>query len=339
MPPRVIDHSVVVTPATDVTLAPPSTAVVRRLVELAVQAPSVHNTQPWIWRASGRQVSLYADASRRLAVEDPAGRNLIISCGAALDHFRYAARALGWDTRVERFSGRHHEEPLALLELTRSRPSRTAAADLEVVRNRCTDRRRFTSWPVPPDSLLALVDTARSRRAHAEAVVDEGRRIRLELLAHRAHLLRMAEPSATTEQQGWVGHGRDDGVPPSVLPAKAKGSPASRFGPGLVRETRTVVESGDGLIVLGGSRDDPVSWLRTGEALSALWLDATRAGLSVVPLSLPVEIATVRDQLRDVVLDDGSDPHLLVRIGWQAIGRSQLPRTPRRQVDEVLQTA
>ena len=35
----------------------------------------------------------------------------------------------------------------------------------------------------------------------------------------------------------------------------------------------------------------------------------------------------------------GSDPHLLVRIGWQAIGRSQLPRTPRRQVDEVLRTA
>jgi nitroreductase len=314
------------------------TSVVRRLVELAVHAPSVHNTQPWIWRASGNRILLYADDSRRLSVEDPVGRNLVISCGTALDHFRYAANALGWHTEVTRFDG-YPEEPLAQVELTRGRPSRTAAADLELVRNRCTDRRRFTSWPVPTSSLLTLVDAARSRDARAEAVVEEARRIRLELLAHRAHLLRMAEPGAITEQQGWVGHGRDDGVPPSVLPARAEGSPASRFGPGLVRETRTVVESGDGLIVLGGRGDDPVSWLRTGEALSALWLDATRAGLSVVPLSLPVEIASVRDQLRDVVLDDGSDPHLLVRIGWQAIGRSQLPRTPRRQVDEVLRTA
>ena len=80
-------------------------AVVLRLVELASQAPSVHNTQPWIWRASGDQVRLYPDYSRQLPAEDPAGRNLVISCGAALDHFRYAAHALGWDTTTIRLPG------------------------------------------------------------------------------------------------------------------------------------------------------------------------------------------------------------------------------------------
>ncbi len=107
---------------------------------------------------------------------------------------------------------------------------------------------------------------------------------------------------------------------------------------GLVQETRAVVESGDGVIVLGGATDDALSWLLTGEALSSLWLEATTTGLSVVPLRVPIEVDDVRQQLQGVLPDDGLYPHLLVRIGWQAIGRSELPRTPRRPLAEVLRS-
>jgi nitroreductase len=34
------------------------------VVAAAVWAPSVHNTQPWWFRARGQQISLHADASR-----------------------------------------------------------------------------------------------------------------------------------------------------------------------------------------------------------------------------------------------------------------------------------
>lgn len=316
-----------------------SPSIPRRLVELACQAPSVHNTQPWIWRVSNNTVRLYADTSRQLPVEDPTGRNLVISCGAALDHFQYAGRALGWETSVTRMpEGSGRDLPLALVRVDRGKPSRTPAEDLEVLRNRCTDRRRFTSWPVPAAMLDSLVGTARSRGAQAGAVVDEAARLRLELLAHQAHALRAEDPIAKREQRQWVGRSGGDGVPVSVLPAldDPRSIPRTRFGAGLVQESRTVVESGDGVIVLGGDVDEPGAWLRTGEALSALWLEATRAGLSVVPLSLPVEIDSVRSDLQRVVLKGDLHPHLLVRIGWQAIGRSQLPRTPRRSVSEVL---
>jgi nitroreductase len=280
-----------------------SRALIRRLVELASQAPSVHNTQPWLWRAFGDEIELSADGSRQLLVEDPAGRDLVISCGAALDHFQYAAHALGWDTHVTRPPRGTLDGPVARVRLVRGRPSDTPAEDLDVLRTRCTDRRRFTSWPMSSPVVEGLVDTARSRGALARAVVDEPARLRLELLAHQAQEHRLLE--------------------------------AVTVGAGAVQETRALVEAGDGVIVLGGAVDDPTSWLRTGEALSALWLDATRAGLSVVPMSLPVEVDSVREELRDVVLDSRLRPHLLVRIGWQAIGRSQLPRTPRRPVSDV----
>ena len=67
-------------------------------VEHALRAPSVHNTQPWRWRIDDADgvVELYADRNRHLSATDPDGRDLLISCGAALDHLVVAlAHAVG----------------------------------------------------------------------------------------------------------------------------------------------------------------------------------------------------------------------------------------------------
>src|SRR5256884_746668 len=77
--------------------------IVRCVVARAVWPPSVHNTQPWRFPADGGpQLSLHADAGRRLAVADPDGREMMISCGAALFTIRLALRSLGYipETRV-----------------------------------------------------------------------------------------------------------------------------------------------------------------------------------------------------------------------------------------------
>jgi hypothetical protein len=56
-------------------------------VELACRAPSLHNVDP----------------RRTVTSTDRSGREAIISCGAALDHFRVAMAAVGWHTNVEQF--------------------------------------------------------------------------------------------------------------------------------------------------------------------------------------------------------------------------------------------
>ena len=63
-------------------------------VEHALRAPSVHNTQPWRWRVDAPSVHLYSDASRQLPNIDPDGRDLMLSCGAALHHCVVALAAV-----------------------------------------------------------------------------------------------------------------------------------------------------------------------------------------------------------------------------------------------------
>ena len=66
----------------------------------ALQAPSVHNTQPWRWRLVDDTVELHADRGRHLVATDPDGRDLVLSCGAALHHLLVALAAQGVEVEV-----------------------------------------------------------------------------------------------------------------------------------------------------------------------------------------------------------------------------------------------
>ena len=82
-------------PAPEVAASPLSAADIAAAIEMAGRAPSVHNTQPWKFRPRDRSIEVLADASRLLPAIDPAGRELLISCGAALFGLRLGLRSVG----------------------------------------------------------------------------------------------------------------------------------------------------------------------------------------------------------------------------------------------------
>jgi hypothetical protein len=80
----------------------PDTDTIRTILMLATRAPSIYNSQPWHWRVRDEKLDLYVDAGLRLPSTDPDGRDLILSCGAALNHCVVALAAMGWRARVPR---------------------------------------------------------------------------------------------------------------------------------------------------------------------------------------------------------------------------------------------
>ncbi len=131
-------------------------------------APSIHNSQPWRWRVDGAQLDLRAERSRQLAVTDPEGRMLAISCGAALHHVRLALAAEGWAVTVTRLPDHNDQDLLARLSMTgRTNVTPAAMRLLQTARIRHTDRRPLTDTPVEP----AVIDALRA------ACVDEGTRM------------------------------------------------------------------------------------------------------------------------------------------------------------------
>ena len=88
-------------------------------------------------------------------------------------------------------------------------------------------------------------------------------------------------------------------------------------------------------LVMATDADEPTDRLRAGEALSAVLLTATRAGLATTPLSQATEIAATREALRRVV-GIPECPQLVLRVGWPATHAAELADTPRRGLSSVL---
>ena len=88
--------------------------------------------------------------------------------------------------------------------------------------------------------------------------------------------------------------------------------------------------------MIGTGLDGPRSWLHAGQALSALWLAAVAAGVSVVPLSQVTELNATRLAVRYDVMFGSMEPQILARLGWQETGGAELRRTPRRPLEDIV---
>lgn len=313
------------------------------ILEYACRAPSVHNTQPWRWRVRGHRIDLFADFKRQLVYADPARRDLLISCGAALHHLQMAAAGLGWAARVRRLPDPSDDRHLATVTLT---PARLDGADhdmLEAIRARRTDRRRLTSWPVPPERLVSLSATGSIWGAQVLPVTGEVAKSRIYSLTQRASALQNRSVRYVEELAAWTSRtARADGMGPEVIPARDELSAADslnrRFANGTLQDPEIDKEpSEDGLLIVCTSSDDVISRVRAGEALSAVWLRATQDNMALVPLSQAIEVDDTREELQNDVLGGLAYPQLLLRVGWLPLSRNELPMTRRRPLSEVVE--
>ncbi|HVW44849.1 MAG TPA: NAD(P)H nitroreductase, partial [Amycolatopsis sp.] len=296
----------------------PDDFTVETAVALACRAPSVHNTQPWQWRVGDRTVHLYADPERQLPETDPDGRDLLLSCGAALHHLRVGLAALGWRAEVHRLPNPADRNHLAAVELHRHEPTREDTELAAAIPHRRTDRRRHSSWPVPRADIELLARRAATEGALLRAA-DNHARYYLARAIFSAARQHAGDPAYQVELAAWSGrHASPDGVPSASAPAPdpTPGAlPGRSFAdPGLAQPEGAAGENDETvLLALATTSDDRMSQLRAGEATSAVLLTATVLGLASCPLTEPLEIADTRELVRTQVTE-GSYPQMVLRI-------------------------
>jgi nitroreductase len=317
--------------------------LLRQAVARASLAPSIHNTQPWRFVVRPDALELHADNDRQLRALDPTARQLVISCGSALLNARVALAAAGRAVQVDRLPDATQPSLLARITLLETPAAWTPLVRLDpMIEKRHTNRRDFHDREVPPDVIYELTTAAEQEDASLVQIVDPEQKVIAANLSYEAEAIQSADPGYQEELRAWTTTDlhRPDGISVNAIPYTDAGS-----GPEAMARNLDVAGKGwlprlkqssltHCLMVLGTAESTRLAWLRAGEALQRILLEATRFSYVVSIASQVAEVPAIRERLRKG-LGLELHPLLLMRIGQAA----PTPASKRRDITAIITEA
>lgn len=316
-----------------------TTEVITEAVRAACRAPSIHNIQPWRWVIEGDGLRLFLDRTRVLP-SDRGGREAVIGCGAALDHLSVAMAAAGWHSDVERFPNPNDLNHLASIQFSRmSFVTDGHRQRAEAIWVRRSDRLALA----PPSQWESFEPVLRSRVDTPDVqlnVLPQSLRPRLVQASQLAESLRLYDSAYHAELHRWtMPFGASSGIPYDSLASADEGRRvdiARAFPTPHHPERRPeILEDQSTIVVLSTTTDTRADALAVGEALSAVLLECTMAGLATCPLSHLTEIQVARD-IVETLVGGQAVPQILIRVGHAPGADEPPPPTRRRPLEDVL---
>jgi nitroreductase len=321
------------------------------LAATAARAPSLHNSQPWRFRFRRDSIELYADPARNLQQADPLGREMLISCGAALYGLRIAMRNLGYLPGFEILPDPAQPGLLARVWPCGHEPASWQERELiAAIPHRHTHRGPFAPGRVSARLLAAMCRDAAAEGASLVLLDRPGQVRDLVGLTAAAGQAQQASPQIQAELQMWArpaGSAARDGI---AGHAHAAPDPADEPGAPSARQLRPEEPAHERLpqrdfgipgtlpgggplptatAVLITRADEPADWLKAGQALDRLLLHAASRWVFARLQSEPLESPLFRTEIRSRLCLSGV-PQLLLQFGRANIA----PATARRPATE-----
>jgi nitroreductase len=271
------------------------------LAYAASRAPSGGNMQPWRFEGHDDRLEIFL-VEERTDLMDVAFRGSYVAIGAALFNARCRAAAYGYLGPAEVLPA-GDDGPVAVLHV-RGGQDHTLAELAGHVDGRCSNRRAGDGTPIDAGSADSLGAAAAAEGGRLHLVTD-GAAIDTcaELLAtsDRLRLLTPALYNDMMHELRWPGHDslefgldvRTLELDPADLasfaivrrPEVMDQLDAWGLGRALGDATRNGVRTGSALAVVTVEDTTPGAYVAGGQAVERLWLEASRLGLAVQPIS------------------------------------------------------
>lgn len=323
-------------------MSTPSADTLTSLVARAIRAQSPHNTQAWRFVATEDSVSVLTDWDRNLTVSDPDGREMVIGCGAAVEHLLLLAADSGYAPHLEVTVDANDPRPRELARILFGSGDPYGAHDhlVAAIEDRHTNRTGYRPDPIDPRVLDVLEAMATGSGVGVHRIDDADERQRTTDLIMAADRDQMNDKAFRHELAAWMRRPHataTDGMPTDLLGQHGIAADIAPLavrtfdvGKGQAARDGELVAGSPHLWLLHTDTDSPERWLATGRSLARLTLGATHHGVAHAYMNQPCEVPHHRDAL--AAATGVTHPQLVIRMGYaEPTGTS-----PRRPVDDVL---
>jgi len=286
-----------------------------------------------------------------LAIADPDGHSLLISCGAALYLTELALKSDGWSIETALLPDPTNSDVLAQIRpVEHLRPAANLRDEVDAALRRQSDRRPFSDICVTTDEREGLRSAASDPLAWVDYPDRADRHVELAVAVSWADRALRRDEAYLAEMQRWMRdpdvHTLIDGVPTDVIPHVPAGHPRHTdiplrdfevgvTGRQLIEQD---VDEQQLIVVVFTPGDSARDHLNAGATMMKLMVQAELLGIASCPLSQSVDFAAFRSRLRGQMGWVGQ-PQMMLRIGHRDNPPDVARRTPRRAPSAVLDTA
>lgn len=298
--------------------------VIREIFKYGTMAPSSHNAQ--MWRVTKEREYLYRvdiDSLRRLSAVDPYDREAYISIGAFIQNCVYSARFYGISVSV------FVKDAKAYLDFSGYREVQEADRHiLSNIERRQTCRKNYSNISIPSDTIHKLCLLYGNAR-YIEKLSDEGKK--LSELIVKSNCSQFASEKIMNELTHYISSNSDDMKSGRGLSLKSLGlngigrllfriiyakkdfAHRKSFIAASIKTTKEQLENCSGFFILFAQSDTPDDLIRMGMELERFWIKLNSMGISVHPMSQPLEEAP--DKVAEMFPDAGV-PEMILRVGY-----------------------
>lgn len=317
---------------------------VKFLLKYAILAPSMYNSQPWLFRVAGSACTFYKDTKVQIKEADREGRGLYISIGAALENLIIASKYFGVFGGIEyivddekdaaaRISFKFGDDAVIDKEyekLVDFMPRRQNARGVFKTENLPLDL-------LPRLSMLQLLDdfigiradfiTNKAQILSLGKLNSDGLKLASRSSAFRAEMANWLRSNYTADNDGLPGYALKVPGPLSlIVPSLVR---LINFGPLLSYLDFQGFRSAPAVCVLGSQENNPTAWLKIGRLTERLSLEFAARGYGTSIFTAAVQIGELYKEVQKVVYMT-ERPQLTFCVG--RVSRSH-HLTPRHNVE------
>lgn len=309
---------------------------IRTMIEAAIQAPSGHNSQPWIFHKEDNRIEIIPDFSKSLPIVDADNRELFISLGCATENLCIAASTVGYKIEVV-----ISEEGSITANLHKT-DSVQPDPLYNQIKVRQTNRRMYDHRGIPDNKMADhIVAASIYPDIHLYCWRRESTPFnKLKKHIQEGNTLQMGNKKFVQELRTWIRYNKKhaettkDGLSYDVFGAPNLPSFISKLAIGSYLNSKKQnegdlqkIESSSHFVLFTTKENHITQWIELGRSLQRFLLTLTQAGIAHAYMNQPCEIEQLRNKLKEDLAIGDDIPQLLLRVGYA----SKAPYSKRKE--------